>query len=133
MSGAVASWAAYTLLGRRALAGLSPLAATAYAALAGFALLLAALALSPAPLPQSASWPCLAAILYLALGGTALPFIWYYQGVSTLGPARTAVFTNLVPLFGAALGAALLAEPLGLPMLLGGALTLIGVSLANRG
>ena len=39
---AVLSWAAYTVIGRRALDGLSPLAATTYAALWGLALLIVA-------------------------------------------------------------------------------------------
>jgi drug/metabolite transporter (DMT)-like permease len=73
----------------------------------------------------------IAAILYLGAGGTALAFVWYADGIKVLGPARTAVFNNLVPVFGVLLGALLLAEPLTPSLLWGGLITVAGVSLAN--
>ena len=70
-------------------------------------------------------------ILYLGAGGTALAFVWYARGVKTLGPARTAVFNNLVPVFGVLAGALLLDEPLAASLLLGGMIAVAGVSLTN--
>lgn len=134
MLGAVVSWIAYTLLGRRALGVISPLAATTWAALFGFVLLaLCLLVAAPAQVPHVLTPSSAGAILYLAVGGTVLPFVWYYQGVKALGPARTAVFTNLVPVFGVLLGATLLEEPVGLSMIAGGALVMAGISITNRG
>jgi drug/metabolite transporter (DMT)-like permease len=134
MLGAVVSWIAYTLLGRRALGVISPLAATTWAALFGFVLLaLCLLVAATAQVPHVLTPSSAGAILYLAVGGTVLPFVWYYQGVKALGPARTAVFTNLVPVFGVLLGATLLEEPVGLSMIAGGALVMAGISITNRG
>lgn len=134
MLAAVGSWVAFTLLGRKVLGDISPLAATTWAALIGFLLLMLGLLFTgPAQVPQLPTPTCALAIVYLAIGGTVVPFVWFCHGVSALGPERTAVFTNLVPVFGVLLGATLLQEPLSLAMLVGGAMVLAGVSLTNRG
>ncbi|AFQ50698.1 hypothetical protein GEM_4308 [Burkholderia cepacia GG4] len=130
---AVLSWAAYTVIGRRALDGLSPLAATTYATLWGLALLIVAHLFGPhagggAPL----TWQAVASMIYLGAIGTVVAFVWYSQGIREIGPARAAVFTNLVPVFGVLLSVALLGEPLSGSMLAGGALVIAGVALTNR-
>lgn len=133
MLGAVACWAAYTLLSRRALVTLSPLAATAWSTLWGLLLL------TPMALPSAVTfgwgtigWPVWAALGYLGAFGTVVAFVWYYQGIDTLGPSRTAVFNNLVPAFGVLQSALLLGEPVLASMLVGGALSALGVHLTNR-
>lgn len=130
---AVSSWAAYTIIGRFALTGLTPVAATAWAAIWGL-LLLGAGALSEVPAVNWAAigWPVFASIAYLGVFGTVIGFIWYYQGVKAIGPSRTAVFNNLVPVFGVLLAALLLGEPVLLSMILGGLLVVSGVTLTNR-
>jgi drug/metabolite transporter (DMT)-like permease len=134
--GCVASWVAYTLIGKRILVGLSPLAATTYAALTGTVMLGVAAAVLPPPLgglhvPQAslAAW---ASIAFLGVFGTAVAFVWFYQGIRAIGPARAAVFINLVPVAAVTLGVLLLGEPLEPSMLAGGALVVAGVWLLNR-
>jgi drug/metabolite transporter (DMT)-like permease len=75
-----------------------------------------------------AAW---ASIVYLGAGGTALAFVWYAEGLQQLGAARTAVFNNLVPVFGVLFGTLLLGEPLLISMLIGGAVAITGVTLTN--
>ena len=131
---AVLSWAAYTVVGRKALFGLSPLVSTTYAAIWGLVLLLAVWLFNPnAHMINTLSWQSSAAIGYLAIFGTVIPFVWYYQGIKKIGAAQTAVFTNFVPIFGVLLGALLLNEQISHSMLLGGALVITGVILTNRG
>lgn len=129
----VCAWAAYTIIGQRALRGLTPIAATTYASLWGGAMLTAG-ALTELPRLDASmlTWTNAAAVAYLGVFGTVVAFIWYYQGVQAIGPARTAVFTNLVPVFGVALAALLLGEAVTGSMLIGGALVIAGVALANR-
>lgn len=133
MFGGVCSWAAYTLLGRRVLAGLSPLAATTYAALWGLVLLAIAAAPDMLDLGRSAfTLPVVLSVLYLGVMGTSVAFVWYYQALQRLGASRTVVFNNLVPVFGATFGVLLLGEPLLPSMLLGGAIAVAGVMLVSR-
>lgn len=130
---AVISWAAYTVVGRKALVGLSPLVSTTYAAIWGLLLLITVFIFDPnTHIPLTLSWQASAAIGYLAIFGTVIPFIWYYQGIKTIGAAQTAVFTNFVPLFGILLGALLLNETISISMLVGGALVITGVIFTNR-
>lgn len=133
MFGAVCAWAAYTLLGRRVLQGLSPLLCTLWASLWGM-LFLGLLALGDipdlrAPAFTPGVWLSLA---FLGMLGTAVAFVWYYEGISKLGAARTVMFSNLVPVFAVLLSWLILSEPVSASLLVGGALAVVGVFLANR-
>jgi drug/metabolite transporter (DMT)-like permease len=135
MLGGALCWAFYTIVGRFALGGdgaPSPLAMTAVTTLWGALLLSLGI---PGEWSEwrlaevdGAAW---AGIGFLGAGGTALAFVWYAQALRTLGAARTAVFNNLVPVFGVALGALLLGEQILPSMVVGGAVALAGVSLTN--
>jgi drug/metabolite transporter (DMT)-like permease len=129
----ICAWAAYTILGRHALKGLSPIAATTYASLWGLLLLsIGAAAQMPQLELSHLTLPVLASIAYLGIFGTVIGFVWYYEGVKKIGPARTAVFNNLVPVFGIGFGALFLGEPVLTSMVVGGLLVIGGVSLTNR-
>jgi drug/metabolite transporter (DMT)-like permease len=133
MFGGVCSWAAYTLIGRRVLEGLTPLAATTYASLWGTAMLAVAAAPGLWQLQTAdLTLPVLASVLYLGVLGTSVAFVWYYQAVQRLGAARTVIFNNLVPVFGASFGVLLLGEPLLPSMLVGGAIAVAGVMLVSK-
>lgn len=133
MFGAVLAWAAYTLLGRAALAGLSPLAASTYASLAGTLMLGVAAIPDLAELQPAMLTPeVLVAGAYLGILGTGVAFVWYYQAVQRLGPSRTVVFNNLVPVFGATFAVLLLGEPVSWPLVVGGLLAVGGVRLVSR-
>ena len=133
ITGAAFVWVVYSLLGRFAVRGLSALATTTYAALWGTLLLAVPAAYQAATLPfvcpDAKSW---LAMIYLGALGTALAYVWYYQGVVAIGPARAAVFTNLVPVFAVLLGVLLLGEEILASTLIGGVLVILGVSLVNR-
>lgn len=130
---AVLSWVAYTLLSRKMLAVLSPVAAMTYGSLWGFLFLgTAALGEIGGIDWHALDWRVWAAVLYMGAVGTVVAFLWYYQGIRAMGPSRTVVFTNLVPLFGVLLSALLLDEPVLASMLVGGALSVAGVILVNR-
>lgn len=133
MGTAVLSWALYTVLGQRALRSLSPMVATTYASLWGVLfLVLASIPEWPQIQWRQLGWPTLLAVAYLGLLGTAVGFTWYYQGVQRLGPARAAIFTNLVPVFGVLLGMLLLGEAVLPSMIVGGLVVIAGVMLTNR-
>jgi drug/metabolite transporter (DMT)-like permease len=133
MFGAVCAWAVYTLLGRKLLQGLSPVLATLWAAIWG-TLFLGLLALRDMPHVHAASFTpeVWAGLFFLGVFGTAVAFVWYYEGIRQLGAARTVVFNNLVPIFGVLLGWLILGESLSISLLAGGALAIFGVFLVNR-
>jgi len=133
MFGAVCAWAVYTLLGRKLLQGLSPVLATLWAAIWG-TLFLGLLALRDIPHVHATAFTpeVWAGLVFLGVLGTAVAFVWYYEGLRQLGAARTVVFNNLVPVFGVLLGWLILGEPLSASLLAGGALAIFGVFLVNR-
>ncbi len=133
MFGAVTSWALYTVVGRKVLGGLTPLAATNYAALWGTLLLAAISAPQFAGLSVSQfNWRVSVSLLYLGIFGTALAFVWYYTSVKRIGAGRTSIFNNLVPVFGVAISVLLLGEQLLVSMLVGGAVTIAGVMMVSK-
>ena len=138
---AALGWVTYTVISRVAIKGLSPLAASTYAALVGFVLLVLALAVTEAvtlpnaPQAWNLDWLNLknvAALIYIATFGTALPYVWFVQGVQQLGPARTAIYINLTPVFGVSLGFIVLGEAIDWSMLIGGLIVIAGVTLTTR-
>jgi drug/metabolite transporter (DMT)-like permease len=133
MFGAVSAWAVYTLLGRKLLQGLSPVLATLWAAIWG-TLFLGLLALRDISSVHAGSFTpeVWAGLAFLGVLGTAVAFVWYYEGIRQLGAARTVVFNNLVPVFGVLLGWLILGEPLSVSLLAGGGLAIFGVFLVNR-
>jgi drug/metabolite transporter (DMT)-like permease len=124
-------WSAYTLLGRVALSALPPLALTAYVMTAG-SLMLAL----PAWLEQESlarvTWQSWAALGYLIVFGTVLPFLWFYEGVKALGAARAAQFINLVPPLALVEAWLILGEPLTPALLVGAGLVVAGLYLTNK-
>ena len=133
MFGAIVSWVGYTVFSRFALKGLTPIAATTYATLWGTLVLgLASLTEVDSLSPAMLSWNNFFAVFYLGAFGSAIAFIWYNEGVKMIGPARTVVFTNLVPVFGLLLSYLILDEPIYLSMVIGGAIVIAGVTLTNQ-
>lgn len=129
---AVTSWALYTVIGRQVLKGLSPLAATNYAALWGTAMLGAVAAPHFGELAaEQFDWKVIVALLYLGILGTAVAFVWYYTSIKRLGASVSAIFTNLVPVFGVLISVLVLGESLLASMLIGGAVAICGVMMVS--
>jgi drug/metabolite transporter (DMT)-like permease len=129
--GCVVSWVAYTIIGRIMVQEFSPLQFTTYSSLAG------CLGLSiPAMMSMRAGvdfrLDAILAILFLGAFGTAMAFVWYYDGVKNLGPTRAGIFINLVPVWGVLMSAILLAEQITVTSISGGIVILVGVLLTNR-
>lgn len=131
--GCVASWVAYSLLGKLVMARLSPLAAVTYSSVAGTLFLFPAALMDG--LPSAGSYPLTAwgSVAYLGFFGTVLGFVWYYQGIQRIGPVRAGLFINFVPVFAVLLAVLLLGEPLSLSLVAGAALVCTGVCLTTLG
>ena len=133
MFGCVLAWSTYTLLGRRELGeGMSPLAATTLAALTGTAILALWCAVTGDLKVPDPAWKPWLALVFMGVLGTAVAYLWFYDGVKVIGPARTAVFINLVPVVAITLGVLLLGEKLQASMVVGASLVVTGVWIINR-
>ncbi len=132
--GCVASWVAYSLLGKRMMHSLTPLAAVTYSCLTG-TLMLLPFAVAEGMLSQVAGYPpqTWLAFAYLGVLGTVVGFTWFYEGVKAIGASKAGVFINFVPVTAILSGWLLLGEPVSSSLLLGGVLVVSGVYLTNRG
>lgn len=133
--GCVATWVAYTLIGRRLLVGIDALTTTTVTAGFGLAMLLASALLfeGPAALagPLHAGATVWAALAFLAAGATVLAYAWYFEGVAVLGAGAAAGYISLVPVFGVLFATLWLGERLEASIVLGGALAVGGMAVMN--
>jgi drug/metabolite transporter (DMT)-like permease len=133
IAGCVASWAAYSLIGKVVLQRLSPVTSVCYSAMIGTAaLLLPALHFGLIEDMRALSVDGWVSICYLGFFGTVLGFVWYYEGVRELGPSRASIFINFVPVFAILLAFLILGEPVTRSLILGACFVLVGVYLTNR-
>lgn len=78
------------------------------------------------------SWKGVALFLYVGIFPTLLSQLFYMRGVELIGPQRTGLFYNFVPVTGALMAVALLGEPFAWYHGAGFALVLAGIVLAER-
>ena len=72
------------------------------------------------------------AVLYLGIACSGLAYIFWYDALQVLPSAHVGVFLYIEPLVTVVVAAFLLAEPIFLAVLAGGAVILLGVWLVNR-
>ncbi|WP_085599864.1 MULTISPECIES: DMT family transporter [unclassified Pseudomonas] len=133
--GCVLGWGVYSLFSKELNQSLGPLQTVTYSVVLGTLMLCAATLVRGEFDLQAVLHLDLAqglALLYLGVLGSALAYIWYYDGLRRIGATRSGVFIALNPLTAVILGALLLAEQLSLVMVLGGALILGGIYQCNR-
>lgn len=130
--GCVASWTAYSVIGRSVLRSISPLAAVFYSSFIG-TLLLFPLVWINNSINEILSYSLYdwTRLIFLGLFGTAIGFSLYYHSIRKIGASRCSVFINLVPLFSILLSWLLLKESIKLSVLAGGLILLAGVYLTN--
>lgn len=128
-------WALYTIESRKALARTNAATLTGWSLVLGALMLVpVALVFSDVPAMAAAMRPFdWAAVLYMGVFATLGAFLLWSKGVAAIGPARAAVFLNLVPIWGAILTAlAFLAAP-PVHVLAAMALAIAGVVAVQRG
>ena len=123
--------ASFTVAQARLLAGRDPVAVTAVqflvAALA--TLPLAAITQGSPAAPGGAG--ALLATAGLALVGTLVPFTLFAYGQARVSAESAGAFLNLEPLVGAAAGAVVFGDPVGIAQAAGGAAILTGIALSS--
>lgn len=129
----VMSWVIYSLLGKKVMIKLSPLVSVTYSSVIGTFLLFfpAYWEKFPAKILHF-SWQGWFGVWYLSIFGTVLGFLWYYQGIKTIGPLKASIFINFVPLSALFLSYVILSEPMHFSLLLGTMMVVTGVYLTNK-
>lgn len=82
--------------------------------------------------PLHWSWPGVLSIAYLSILGSMITFAGYFWLLKRIAAGRAALVAYLTPLIALAIGALVGGEALTLPILLGTAMVLSGVAIANR-
>jgi drug/metabolite transporter (DMT)-like permease len=106
-----ASWALYTVLLTPYTRRIDGVTLSAYTMIGGALML----ELAAAPELARTSWSTLStgavtAILYSGLGALVVAYLFWYRGVRVIGPTRTAMYSNLQPLFALIVAAIMLSE-----------------------
>ena len=129
----VMSWVAYSLIGKVTMTGLSPLASVSYSSVVGsIALFLPAYYEGIIPGLFHYSKQEWLSIFYLGFFGTVVGFVWYYQGIKSIGPMKASQFINFVPISAILLALFILGEQVKLSLLIGAVFVISGVYLTNK-
>jgi len=127
------NWAVYSLLGHGTIRRLGPTRATAGALLLGALMLLPFFAASGGPAVFARlSGAGVAALLFLGVACSGLGYLYWYRALERVEPSRVAALLYLEPLVTLGAATVLLAEPVGLVTVAGGALVVGGVALVQR-
>jgi drug/metabolite transporter (DMT)-like permease len=131
--GGTLCWSIYTIASRPMLRHYPAIRMTAFTSVVGVIpfILLSLPWLIQANL-AAISLPAWSAIIYSGVFSITLSYLFWNYGVSKLGSARTAFYSNLTPPLALVAAWLLLGETMTWPQLIGGLLALIGVVLARR-
>jgi drug/metabolite transporter (DMT)-like permease len=130
----VSCWTVYTLGASRLIQRHSPLYVTGMTMALGMVPYVA----MTIPVIVATDWSHLSAFVWISLVLSALlalnvAYLTWYTGVQKIGPARTSMYSNLVPIVAMSVAAIWLGEPLGAQKLIGAAAVLTGVLLTRLG
>jgi drug/metabolite transporter (DMT)-like permease len=132
VAGATVCWAIYTLGSSRLIVRHSPLYVT------GMTMALGGLPYAAVMLPQvrQVAWGhvsawSLSALVLSSLLALVLSYLIWYTAVQRIGAARTAMYSNLVPITAMAVAILWLHEPLSVGKLIGAGCVLTGVALTR--
>ncbi|MFJ8313688.1 MULTISPECIES: DMT family transporter [unclassified Streptomyces] len=125
------SWALYTIASKKVLVGMDPLRATTFGTLAGaLALLIFAIPALPDVDWTALSGTTWANIVYLAIGPTAVAYLFYYRGLRVVSPSTATVIMFTVPVFGVTCAVIFLDESFTGLQAAGAVVMLVGALLA---
>jgi hypothetical protein len=123
--------ASFTVAQARLLPGRDPVAVTAVQFLAATFATLPVAAVTEGPPPAAGGAGILLATAGLALLGTLAPATLFAYGQALVSAEVAGAFVNLEPLVGAAAGAVVFGDPVGMAQAAGGAAILTGIALSS--
>jgi drug/metabolite transporter (DMT)-like permease len=134
MFGAVCCWAIYTLGARPLMSRHSPVGITGLSMALGTVVYVGAVW----PKVRAVDWPAvsgltLGLLIYSALFALCLSYTIWYVAVRQIGSARTAAYSNLIPVVAMASAVIFLGEAMDMRKLFGAAAVLAGVAFTRAG
>jgi drug/metabolite transporter (DMT)-like permease len=128
---AAACWAAYSITSKKVLSGMEPLRATTYATGVGAL----ALVLTAIPSLSTTDWSAVqpstwANVAFLAIGPTAIAYLFYYRGLRAVSPVTATITMFTVPVFGTVFSVLFLHESFTPVQVVGAVITIAGALLA---
>ena len=129
--GAAASYAVGGVYARRHVHGLRPMIPALFQV--AFALVMMAIpaVLLEQPWERGVSLEALLAVAWLGCFGSGLAFLLFFRLLGRWGATRTSLVAYVLPIWGIALGAIFLQEPIDAALLIGTALVIAGIALVN--
>jgi drug/metabolite transporter (DMT)-like permease len=122
---------AWILLSRRIVRRYAPAVASAWILIIGTVTLIPLVLLREGTPPIALSHRAWGSLFVLAVACTVAAFLLWNWAVDRVSAGRAAPFLNLEPVVGAALGVAILGDPLGMATVMGGTLILAAAGLAS--
>ena len=126
------SWAFYSIKGRSVMKTLSPIATTAWTGLVGtilFFIFAIWYGFDGTVALNSYGW---LSMVYMILGSGVLAFCWWNQGIAIIGPNRTTIFTNIIPISGMCFAMLFLHESINWSQLTGAACIISGICMTTQ-
>ena len=130
---AMVSATGYILIMKHLTHRFQPLFLTIFQAFSGTLFFAGILLVNGTPIPTAWPWQPSLALLYLGVGVTFGAYGLYNYGVSKMPASQSSLYINLIPVFAVLLSWLLLGETFGWDEVLGGAVILMGVWIAQSG
>lgn len=129
--GSTLSYAVGAVYARRYLHGLRPMITATFEVTFALAIVAVLAVTVGGGITLPGSLDALIAVLWLGLLGSGLAFLVFFRLLGRWGATRTSMVAYLLPVFGLALGALVLGEPLDVRLITGTALVVAGIALVN--
>jgi len=127
-----ALWAIYVLIGNKLAGKYSVLTQLNYIFIIGFIGLLPFYFITPHHDIRALAPVSWATLLYLAIVCSIIAYFFFNDAIIKIGPAQTAIYQYFEPMFAIIFAVALLGEPLTIYVLLGAALIIAGIAMADN-
>lgn len=129
---AVISWALYSIFIKKISGKMPSLAIFGFTLAIGFLLMIPAVAVELAVVPVVAltlgEW---SALFYIGIFPSICSFLLWNRAVALIGPSKSSISLNLIPVFGAGAAFLVLGEIITVPQIIGGCLVFIGVFITS--
>jgi len=129
---AVISWALYSIFIKKISGKLSSFAIFGFTLTIGFILMIPAAAIELSYVPvkgiDTGEW---LALFYIGVFPSVCSFLLWNRAVALIGPAKSSIFLNLIPVFGAMFAFFWLGEVITVPQMVGGLLVFSGLFISS--